>query len=157
MPYVHLLWNSSTMWLPLRKYGVRLWGRVRFWRGARVVTRMTPKTLYSRSNSLLMCFGVSFHETRIVPPTSAFEDSVHQLQASGIAVPSRQFVFLWRLETLSTNRPAGGSRVPSNLGLMCHVSFCRLSPKRNIVFISGLLWIKRTSAALQTVVQNRGK
>lgn len=79
------------------------------------MTRMTPKTLYSRSNSLLMCFGVSFHEPRIVPPTSAFEDSVHQLQASGIAVPSRQFLFLWRLETLSTNRHAGGSRVASRL------------------------------------------
>lgn len=26
-----------------------------------------------------MCFGVSFHKQRIVPLTSAFEDSVHQL------------------------------------------------------------------------------
>lgn len=77
IPYAHLLWNSSTMWLPFRKYGVRLWGRVRFWRGARVVTRMTPKTLYTRRNSLLMCFRVSFHEHCIVPLTSAFEDCIH--------------------------------------------------------------------------------
>lgn len=80
MPYVHLLWEPSTMWLPFRKYGVRLWRRVRFWRGARVVTRMTLNTLRTRSNSLLMCFGVSFHGHGIVALTSAFEHSVHQLQ-----------------------------------------------------------------------------
>lgn len=44
------------------------------------MTRMTPSTLITRSNSLLMCFGVSFHRQCIVPLTSAFEDSVHQLQ-----------------------------------------------------------------------------
>lgn len=104
------------------------------------MTRMTPKTLYSRSNSLLMCFGVPFHEPRFVPPTSAFEDSVHQLQASGIAVPSRQFVSLCRLETVSTNRPADCESRPFEFGPMRRVSFCGLSPKRNIVFISGLLW-----------------
>lgn len=131
MPYVHLLWNSSTMWLPFRKYGVRLWGRVRFWRGARVVTRMTPKTLYTRSNSLLMCFGVSFHEQCIVPLTSAFEDSVHQLQASGLAVLWRQFVLLQWLEILSTNRAEAASRLLPISKFIQNDCFAT----RNIVFV----------------------
>lgn len=80
MPYVQLLWTPSTMWLSFTKYRVRLRRRVRFWRGARVVTGMTLKTLYTKTNSLLMCFGVSFHKQCIVHLTSSFEASVHQLQ-----------------------------------------------------------------------------
>lgn len=80
MPYVHLLWDPQQCdWL-LETAECAFWRHVRLWKGARVVTSMTPNTLYTRTNSLLMCFGVSFHRRRIVRLTPAFEGSVHQLQ-----------------------------------------------------------------------------
>jgi len=140
MPYVHLLWKPSTMWLPFRKYGVRLWRRVRFWRGARIVTRMTPNTLYTRSNSLLMCVGVPFHSHRFVPLASSLEHSVHQLQWS--RVPWTQRVFL---KTGSASRPR-----PARLLLQ---ALRGSLPCSLLLFISGhkeqrcYLWMERTHHA----------
>lgn len=135
MPYVHLLWTPSTMWLPFRKYGVRLWRRVRFWRGARIVTRMTPNALYTRSNSLLMCFGVPFHGKSIVPLTSALEDSVHQLQRNSCPMDT-----VCLLEKT-------WSRLRQQVALLSPLKLCRrffLSSDSLLLFSSASSWTKRT-------------
>lgn len=71
---------------------------MRLWRGARVVTSVTQNTLYTRTNSLLMCFPFTAEHCRA---RCAPEDGVQQLQWSGGAVDAlRLFV---NMETLDTN------------------------------------------------------
>lgn len=113
---------------------------MRFWRGARVVTRMTLNTLYTRSNSLLMCFGVSFHKQCFVPLTSSFEDSVHQLRWN--SCPMETVCLSVKIDILCTNRAVAASCILSPLNPIMNDFFLssdRLFIMPHLVFISGFL------------------